>query len=118
MRDFFAEMGFKLDKPTMIDQDNMSVIAIAANPIHHARIKHMEVKARFVQEKMDKKVVDLIWCPTELMLADILTKALAVPDHTRLVKAMGMRKLSDILENGADKEAIKVMKTQMRTRTF
>lgn len=96
MREFLSEVGFDLDKPFTLQQDNQSVIAIAANPIHHARIKHMEVKTYYVRENVDNERLKLVYCPTELMIADILTKALAKCDHERLVGLMNMRSLSGL----------------------
>jgi hypothetical protein len=95
-RDFFKELGFKLDKPTVMDQDNQSVIAIAVNPVHHARIKHMELKNCYIRENVEQGVIRLVYCPTELMIADIMTKALPGPQHWKLVELMGMRRLSEL----------------------
>lgn len=100
MRSFLAELGFNHNKPMVLEQDNQSVIAIAANPIHHARIKHMEVKTYFVRENVENGLIKLVYCPTEMMLADILTKALGKRDHNRLISLMGMRMLSELEQSG------------------
>jgi hypothetical protein len=100
-REFFKELGFKINKPTKIDQDNQSVIAIAINPIQHSRIKHMEIKNHYVRENVENGTIELLYCPTELMIADILTKPLPSSQHWKLVNLMGMRRLSD-LQAGRD----------------
>jgi hypothetical protein len=95
-REFFRELGFKVSKPTQIDQDNQSVIAIAINPIQHSRIKHMEVKNHYIRENVENGSIKLVYCPTELMIADILTKPLPPAQFWKLVGLMGMRRLSDL----------------------
>lgn len=90
MRDFLEELGMKINSPTITYQDNQSVIAIAANPIHHARIKHMEIKTHFIRENIENGIVKLVYCPTELMIADVLTKPLPSKQHMELIRRMGM----------------------------
>lgn len=98
MRMFLRELGFAVESPTVMHQDNQSVIAIAVNPIHHARIKHMEIKTHYIRENVENSTVKLLYCPTELMIADVLTKALPGPQHWKLVDMMGMRRLSMVME--------------------
>ncbi len=56
-------------------EDNQSAIQIAKNPQFHRRTKHIEIKYHFIRE--------LRYCPTEEMIADLLTKGLG---HDQLVK--------------------------------
>jgi hypothetical protein len=74
----------------------MSTIAIAQNPIAHARMKHVDVTAHFLRDHVEKKDVVLSWCPTEEMVADILTKALATAEFRKFTQMMGLRSLSDL----------------------
>ncbi len=94
MQVFLRELGFAVDEPIVADQDNQSVIAIAANPIHHSRIKHIEIKTYYIREKIENKLIQLVYCPTELMVADLLTKALPSPQHHNLSAMIGMRSMS------------------------
>lgn len=102
MQVFLRELGFAVDEPIVSEQDNQSVIAIAANPIHHARIKHIEVKTYYIREKIENKLVKLVYCPTEMMVADLLTKALPSTQHNNLCAMIGMRSMS-ALENHIEK---------------
>ena len=47
------------------------------NPVMCKRTKHIDVKYHFVRERLEDETVDLQYCPTELMEADLLTKALS-----------------------------------------
>ena len=44
----------------------------------------------FVREKVESGEITLDYCPTEDMLADVLTKALAKDRHVRLAKMFGL----------------------------
>jgi hypothetical protein len=77
-------------------EDNQSTIAIANNPIHHQRVKHLDVKAHFLRDHIEKGDVELVYCPTEDQIADLLTKALPASQHWKLLSLMGMRSESDL----------------------
>lgn len=57
-------------------EDNQGCIALAHNPVHHSRSKHIDLRAHFIREKVSQGVVDLRYVPTDRQLADILTKPL------------------------------------------
>ena len=71
--------------------DNQGCIAPAKDPKHHSRTKHIDVQHHFIREKLEDGEVSLWYCPTEDMVADVLTKALAKVRHEKLTKAMGLR---------------------------
>ena len=62
--------------PTVIKEDNQGIIAVAKSPISHARTKHIDIKFHYVREALQDELVEIIYCPTELMAADVLTKPL------------------------------------------
>jgi hypothetical protein len=47
----------------------------SGNMIHKAA-KHIEIGQKYVTELIEKKMIELTYCPTKDMLADILTKPL------------------------------------------
>ena len=55
------------------------------NPQFHGRAKHLDLKVHFMREKVNAKESDLIYCPTEEMVVDILTKGTTL--ETLLAKA-------------------------------
>jgi len=63
--------------PITIYEDNQSCMALAANPVHHARTKHIDIKYHFIRDHIDKGDIDVIYCSTKDMVADVLTKPLA-----------------------------------------
>ena len=56
--------------------DNLATISIAKNPVHHDRTKHVELDRHFIKEKAEEGILNLIYIPTHLQVADIQTKAL------------------------------------------
>ena len=46
--------------------------------------KHIAVKYHFVQEKYERNQLDVRFCGTKDMVADLLTKLLNGPSHRRL----------------------------------
>ena len=91
LRKLLADVGFVQEGATTIMCDNQGCIALAKNPTHHSRTKHIDVQHHFIREKLESGEISLEYCPTEDMVADVLTKALAKDRHQRLTKAMGLR---------------------------
>ncbi len=63
-------------KPTEVKEDNQGCIAIALNPVHHSRTKHIDVKFHYVRQCLQRRYISVSYCPTEFMIADLLTKPL------------------------------------------
>ena len=72
-----ADVDCMLDGATTIKCNNQGCITLAKNPKHHLRTKHIDVRHHFICEMIEDKVIELEYCPTEGMVADVLTKALA-----------------------------------------
>jgi len=96
LREFCKELGVmtETEKPLKIFEDNQSCIAIVMNPISHARSKHFAVRSAFIRDLIENKTVEIIWCPTKDMIADLLTKALDPVQHEYLTKLIGLRSLN------------------------
>ena len=63
--------------PPQTPEYNQGTIAVARNPVSHNQTKHIDIKFHYVREALKDGIIDLIYCPTEQMTADILTKPLA-----------------------------------------
>ena len=73
------ELGVFLVDAPILWCDNVSALAIASNPVFHARTKHIEVNFHFVHERVLCKDLSIKSVSTIDQLADIFTKSL--PTH-------------------------------------
>ena len=80
--------------PVVIKEDNQGTIALAKNPISHNRTKHIDIKFYYVREALEDGIINLIYCPTEQMTADILTKPLTCQRLETLRLEMELKNLS------------------------
>ncbi|MCH84337.1 copia-type polyprotein [Trifolium medium] len=63
-------------KRPLIFCDNQSTVAMAHNPVLHARTKHIEINLFFVREKVLNKQLEVVHIPDIDQTADIFTKPL------------------------------------------
>ena len=85
-----SEFGNMSDGPAVIMEDNQSCIAIAKNPQHHGRSKHIDIKHHFIRELVGNKTIELRYCPIKEMAADFLTKALVREQFCYLQEKAGI----------------------------
>ena len=75
---FLTEIGYDVSDQNVIHCDSQSAIALAHNPEHHARTKHIDIQYHFVRDKVLLGELELTYKPTEEMITDVMTKAVPV----------------------------------------
>jgi hypothetical protein len=90
LRQLLADVGFVQQGGTQVLCDNQGAIALAKNPTHHSRTKHIDVQHHFIREQVEDQVIELKYVPTQAMVADVLTKALGKSQHLILIEKMGL----------------------------
>lgn len=70
------DLGIYLKIHHVIYCDNITAIALASNPIYHARTKHIEVDYHFIREKVLRWDIQVRYVSSIDQLADIFTKGL------------------------------------------
>ena len=91
LRRILQDIGVPVEDATVLKCDNQSCMAIAKNPMFHARTKHIEIQYHYVRELIEDGVIELEYCPTEDNCAYIFTKALG---SDLLVSALGRTRSS------------------------
>lgn len=69
------EIGVSCSRKPIIWCDNLSAVHLAANPVLHARTKHIEIDLHFVRDKVLSKVLEVRHVPSVDQIADVFTKA-------------------------------------------
>uniref|UniRef100_A0A2N9GHZ2 Integrase catalytic domain-containing protein n=1 Tax=Fagus sylvatica TaxID=28930 RepID=A0A2N9GHZ2_FAGSY len=77
VRTLLKDLGIYIRDPPILWCDNVSALAIASNPVFHARTKHIEVDFHFVRERVLRKDLTVKFVSTVDQLADIFTKSLS-----------------------------------------
>jgi hypothetical protein len=72
------ELGVILYQKPVLWCDNLGATYLSANPIFHARTKHIEIDYHFVRERVSSKLLDIKFISTKDQVADGFTKALVV----------------------------------------
>jgi hypothetical protein len=88
---FLKELGYGTQKGLTILTDNQSSMALAKNPVFHARTKHIDIRHHFIRERIESGDVEVAFCGTDDMIADVLTKGLSKEKHFVFSKGMGLQ---------------------------
>jgi hypothetical protein len=84
LRTLLDNLSLKQMVPTSIEEDNQGTIALTENPQFHQQSKY------YICEKIAEKAIEVNYCATGEMTADVLTQSLAKPVHNAHVKRLGM----------------------------
>lgn len=87
-RHLLEEVGYELGGPSTMYVDNQTAIAIGNRECKAKYTKHVEIKYHLIQDMIERGEIKLKYCPTALMVADILTKPLAKPVFLKLDKIL------------------------------
>ena len=70
LRTLISEVMGDITSLTTLYSNNQGMIALAKDHQYHARTKHIDIRFHF------KGKISIIYCPTDEMIADMMTKAL------------------------------------------
>ena len=90
LRQFLEDLDQIQKESTPIYEDNQGCIALAQTERINPRTKHIDVRYHFLRDLQEQGQMDLRYCPTEEMLADILTKPLPAKRHMDLTRRIGL----------------------------
>ncbi|XP_046391667.1 secreted RxLR effector protein 161-like [Ischnura elegans] len=90
LRQLLHDLGEVQNEPIIIYEDNQGCIKIASNEKFSARTKHIDVRHHFIRDLMKNNVIQLVYCRSEDMIADALTKPLPKIKFEELRNGMGL----------------------------
>lgn len=96
VKGLLKELGIKNLGSTPILCDNQAALAIAANPVHHDKTKHVEIDCHFIRDKVAEGQVTPTYVPTTEQVADVLTKILTTEQHRQLLVKLGVHTLQSV----------------------
>jgi histone deacetylase 1/2 len=76
VRKLLDELGIPHPRAACLWCDNIGATYLSANPVFHARTKHIEIDYHFMREQVAAKLLDIRFINTTNQLADGFTKAL------------------------------------------
>ena len=76
LRRLIFELFPPLKMETTLYCDNQATLTLAKIDNYHARTKHIDIRYHFIRQVVASGALKLVYCPTDDMTADILTKAL------------------------------------------
>ncbi|CAL8106349.1 unnamed protein product [Prunus armeniaca] len=100
----FRELGIPLSSAPCVYVDNLSAICMAANPIFHARTRHIEIDYHFDRELVARKALHTFYVPSSHQIADIFTKGLSRERFSLLKSKLNLRVAPLRLRGGGGKE--------------
>ena len=80
----------QIKNPICIYEDNQGCIKLLNDKIIHQRVKHIDIKYKFVHNYISLNKVAAVYCSTNEMVADMFTKPLASPKLAKHSKTIGL----------------------------
>ena len=73
--------------------DNLGATYLSANPVFHAKTKHIEIDFHFVRERVASKLLDIRFIHSQDQIADGFTKALPIRSFENFKYNLNLMKL-------------------------
>jgi transposase InsO family protein len=84
------DFGVDINNPILLYEDNQSCLKFANEEKFSDRSKHIDIKAHSVKDSIDKGIIKCVYCPTDDMVADMMTKPLPKAKIQKFREAAGL----------------------------
>ena len=91
LQQIIGELFGPVTEPTILYLNSQSAIALTKEGSYHARTKHIDIRYHFIHFTVQDGTINLIYCPTEDMTANILMKALPNSKAKHFARSLGLR---------------------------
>jgi hypothetical protein len=90
LKSLLSEIFSTFSSPITLFSDNQTTIALMRNHKYHARIKHIDVQYHWICWVVEEGALHLVYCPTNNMVTDALTKVLPSPKVKHFAACLGL----------------------------
>jgi hypothetical protein len=91
LRSLLSEVFGAFKDATVLFSDNQAAIALARDHQYHARTKHIDVRYHWIRWVIEQGALRLVYCPTDDMVANVLTKSLPSVKVKHFATGLGLR---------------------------
>jgi len=89
LRQLLDDLGVPVTHPVVMYEDNQGCIKLASSEKMNARTKHIDIRHHLC-DLINHDVIEFVYCQTDKMIADALTKPLPRPKFEELRTVMGI----------------------------
>uniref|UniRef100_A0A2N9EH56 Reverse transcriptase Ty1/copia-type domain-containing protein n=1 Tax=Fagus sylvatica TaxID=28930 RepID=A0A2N9EH56_FAGSY len=93
LQSLLSELGILPSTPPILWCDNIGATYLAANPIFHARTKHIEIDVHYVRDLVSAKALSIRFVSSKDQIADTFTKPLPTTKFNLLRDNLNVREL-------------------------
>ena len=97
LRQLMSELTKTPIKTITINEDNQSAICLSKNPQFHGRSKHISIKHHFLRDQVKEGSIEVKYCRTEEMIADMFTKGLSGERFMKLRRMASVQELLNLV---------------------
>ncbi|XP_020689830.1 uncharacterized protein LOC110104888 [Dendrobium catenatum] len=109
LRRQLLDFNIPLHSPTTLHCNSMSAIALANNPVFHARIKHIEIDHHFLHDHIQQQTIQIYPVSTKDQIANVLTKSLSTNCYELLRDKLTVIESTPLACEGIIKDTCKSM---------
>ena len=91
LKSLLSEIFGPFSSPITLFLDNQVAIVLMCDHQYHAHTKHINVRYHWIRWVVEEGAMHLVYCPTDNMVADVLTKVLPSPKVKHFAACLGLR---------------------------
>lgn len=84
LRQLLEDLHEEINYPSILFEDNQSCIELVRDHKFSYKTKHIDTRYKMIRDLVKKMIIECKYCPSEEMVADLLTKPLSAIKHNYL----------------------------------
>jgi hypothetical protein len=102
LRSLFRELGFPQLHASILYCDNQGTVSCTHDPHAHSRMKHIDLRAHFIRDCVNRRIIDVHHIPGTQNPADLLTKPLHPVIHQKWINLIRLNTTQDSIRTVED----------------